>query len=326
MLDHLSRNRAEYLFFSGMISLSAACGSMINAQNPPLLPAEQITARKMIVGGRLKTAATYPQGRSTDPGHASLEDLLNSSIETAAEKLNLRGEHTISPEDLVYLSRLLYFESGNNGRNLEELRNGLDGVMHTILNRWKFDNGDYGITYMGKKIKTGYRRFGDGSLMSIVAGRGAKEFTAIGKKKPFFRRETFRDKGGRFSLIYGQQEYNLPIKKALAECYRSVLRALSGNSADPTDGSLFYKNPLIATSRYPCHGAHAGAVAEESRPSRGIKMRAGRNYTITRSIVIGLHHFYNVRMTESLTIWDNNDLTTRRYVDGKMAKLRVRSY
>jgi len=222
------------------------------------------------------------------PAKKSLDVLLNSDVSQTAVFLEGYG-YNLSPEDLIYFSRVVYFESGNNGRNLAELRRGLEAVVHTIVNRWKFDNSDYSLA---DGTKTGYRRFGDGSLMSIIQGKNTPEFSVIKPNQRFLTYSNFREESGKYKLSYTSHPI---ITDRITESYRAVLGVLIGDIEDPTTGALYFKNPWVTGKRGPHQGIHIGSVVRKSSSEKSYS-----SYYLLPPTIIGAHHFYAIEKKEKV--------------------------
>lgn len=207
----------------------------------------------------------------------TVEEVVAGSIEQAAETLRQTYQKEVTPENIVYLTRLLFYEAGG------EPEEGIKGVMEVILNRWKFDQGIY---FPGSRLienATGKKRFGDGSLMSIVSGERAKEWNAIRAHPEEFSQESFRDEQGAYT-IYPETVTGKKTREKFDLCLRIVYSGLMGAElASVTGGALFYKNPDKSKKDVPGEGALFGVQVGKG---------AEYWYQMTEIAKIGDHIFY----------------------------------
>ncbi|MBI4983417.1 peptidoglycan DD-metalloendopeptidase family protein [Candidatus Woesearchaeota archaeon] len=266
-----------------------------NAKNPHIHL--QIT-----YGGKLQDPEKHLSFLSTGNKSQQKENKLESILNGDKDAAILKGKQGIalSPKNLIYLTRLLYLESGSND---------MDAIMQVIINRWKFDTCKYNLKNGKKVVKniTCKRQFGDGTLMSIVTGRNTHEFDAIEHKPKCFSGDSFKNDKGEYILPCGvMRSENGGEMSKLKQCYHAVLNALAGKSRDLTNGALYYKNPKLSTSKVPGEGAHAfDQVIPKHKIGRSKEKRIEYHYFMQKNIIIGDHVFYGLGVDKQEYIYDN---------------------
>ncbi len=247
----------------------------------------------------------------------TVNQMVSGGIEKAAQTLRETYHKNVSPEDLIYLSRLLFYEAG------AEPIEGIKGVMDVILNRWKFDNGQ-SAPGIPANI-TGEKRFGDGTLMSIIK-ENTLEFNAIGANPKDFQTSSFKDKKREYKL---SPNSDAQVQAKVELCYQVVLEALMSNSSDPSEGALFYHNPDTSTSDRLGAGKHMSTQVQETN-EEGWRIRNEYRYKVVPGEKIGKHLFYNAEAEARKTRWNDREGKMEHYVNGVLKreclKGKCRSY
>lgn len=181
----------------------------------------------------------------------------NDRVSQDTKRINKRLGCNMSPEQIVYLSRLIYFEGGFDrkaGNNINKLRKGMEAISSVILNRYYFDNASesagkgryFDLRRNGKREKSpfgvgfkhGKNRFGSNTW----------QFTCI-RDHPTYFYEHEEDPN---MSIYGTDTTGNPIlrvgvgkmnKERADIAYNALVDVLLGRRKDSTKGSLFYMNP-----------------------------------------------------------------------------------
>ena len=155
----------------------------------------------------------------------ALEESFSSSLEEQTSFLNERFSYALSAEDLVYLTRILYFEGAFDAHATteDELRLGYDAIASVIKNRWAFDQEHKSNKFGGKK-----------GLRGVAENDYA--FSCVRDNPAYFAEKSFYETKNEFSLIYGQMNFS---RTELA--YASFVAILSETREDPTDSATFYK-------------------------------------------------------------------------------------
>lgn len=267
---------------------------------------------------------------------ASIEDKL-SKVNIPHDCEVLRNEYgkPISPDNLIYLTRLIYMENGNYGKidspkSKKEFKKGMSAIIHTILNRQEFDKNGGVVNYVvakkgknkGKLIPvvvtqniTAQNQFTSDNhyLMDVVKGEGAQQFCATKDEDniPYLTPDSSKDqKTGKYTLAYGDYFTNDPIlQERMLITYQAVLEALKGKSLDPTNGAMYYKSvDEEYESRFPKEGEKAfGQVIGKHSTEKGLEERIEYRYVLKKPIRVGYHYFYNVDIMGRRTVWDNNN-------------------
>lgn len=273
----------------------------------PGMPSEPLPADKPPLEERIVFYQPLPK----------VEEVIAGGIEKAAQTLRETYHKEVTPEDLIYLSRLLYKESGSNGESPQELKTGLEGVMHVIHNRWKFDNQQSGAGIPNNLA--GKKRFGHGSLMSIIKDNPI-EFSAISASPDYFQNKSFKNKKREYRL---NPHSDAQVQAKLELCYQVVLEVLMGNSSDPTAGALFYHNPDTSTSKRLGAGKHMTTQVQEEKEN-GWRIRSEYRYKVVPRVRIGKHLFYNAEAEARVTRWNDAERRMEHYVDGVLKRECIR--
>ncbi len=210
----------------------------------------------------------------------TVDQMMAGGIEKAAQTLRETYHQEVTPEDLIYLSRLLFYEAG------AEPREGIKAVMEVILNRWRFDNGELASGIPSNITRE--KRFGDGTLMSVIKDN-TLEFNAIGVNPKDFQTPSFKNKKGEYKLSPNSEAQ---VQARLEVCYQVVLEVLTGKASDPTEGALFYHNPNTSTSERLGAGKHMTTQVQETNTDEW-RTRKEYRYRIIPGEIIGKHLFYN---------------------------------
>lgn len=237
----------------------------------------------------------------------TVDQMVSGGIEKAAQTLRETYHKDVAPEDLIYFSRLLFYEAG------AEPIEGIKGVMEVILNRWKFDNGQ-SAPGIPANI-TGEKRFGDGTLMSIIK-ENTLEFNAIGANPKDFQTSSFKDKKREYKL---SPNSNPQVQAKVELCYQVVLEALMSNSSDPTEGALFYHNPDTSTSERLGAGKHMSTQVQETNEDDW-RIRKEYRYKVVPGERIGKHLFYNAEAEARETRWNDQQGITEFYLNGELKR------
>jgi len=145
-----------------------------------------------------------------------------------------------TPEELVYLARVVYFEGAIDGRE------GMDAVAHVILNRNNYDNLSRRNGY-----PTIFSEDGKDTIFDVAFKNGKGEsgntiwqFSCIGDNSPRYFQE---NKGKKGWDMYSNGKLNVRVGEMDVEnanlAYMAVIDALDGKTNDLTGGALFYQNP-----------------------------------------------------------------------------------
>jgi hypothetical protein len=201
-------------------------------------------------------------------------------VSKAAQDITRRGI-PMTPEELVYITRVVYFEGSFDkkaGHDLTKIRKGMDGVSHVMRNRWEYDRNHQGkrkvFSKQGQDDPFDVVFRSDRVTRTRKGGRQVTytlwQFTCIRDQQTYFYEHKGKGQWDMYAggdLRYAVGNMNRP-RADLA--YQAVVDAFLGRTADPTNGSLFYKNPR-ASDRY-----------NQDWERRGLERRA----------VINSHQFY----------------------------------
>ncbi|HLD73068.1 MAG TPA: cell wall hydrolase [Candidatus Nanoarchaeia archaeon] len=273
---------------------------IVNEPSESSIPAE----RSVVTAALEETVIEY-QSLPT------IDQMIAGGIEKAAQTLRETYHQEVIPEDLIYLSRLLFYEAG------AEPVEGIKGVMEVILNRWKFDNQLF-ASKLTPNI-TGEKRFGDGTLMSVIKDN-TLEFNAIGANPKDFQTKSFKDKKGEYKL---SPNSDAQVQAKLEVCYQVVLEVLTGKASDPTEGALFYHNPNTSTSERLGAGKHMTTQVQEIN-EEGWRIRKEYHYRVIPGERIGKHLFYNAEAEARVTRWNDQQGITEFYLNGELMRECVR--
>lgn len=165
-------------------------------------------------------------------------------ISKDAEKF-IEGRMIATPEQLVYLTRVAYFEGGHDrkAKDKKAVKEGLQGIVSVINNRYKYDS------YREKNgKKRGFSKKGD-NLFDLTFHHGKNkyggttwQFTCIRDHPKYF----YEQEGKKGWDMYENGKLNIAIGKMNKErtswCYDVVLNVLKGKLKDNTNGALYYQN------------------------------------------------------------------------------------
>lgn len=290
------------------LALILASGCAPNPGNSEIVnePSElNMPAEKPAVAASLEEIVIEYQALPT------MDQMIASGIEKAAQTLRETYHKEVAPGDLIYLSRLLFYEAG------AEPVEGIKAVIEVILNRWKFDNGQSSLG-IPTNI-SGEKRFGDGTLMSIIKDNPL-EFNAIGANPKDFQTKSFKDKNGEYKL---SPNPDAQVQTRIELCYQVVLEVLMGNSSDPTEGALFYHNPNTSTSERLGAGKHMTTQVQETNQDDW-RIRKEYRYKVVPGERIGKHLFYTAEAEARETRWNDQQGITEFYLNGELKRECVR--
>ena len=172
-----------------------------------------------------------------------------TSIEADVERLNqIDSGYRLTEEELVFLSRILYFEEGTfieenkQGLTKDDIHEGYEAIASVLLNRYEFDTKNNSHKFHRKKS--------NGSL--ITYAKFPYAFSCIKDRKNFFNPETFKDDQGNMVLKHGLMD-----SESIEGAYKALVNVLSGEAEDPTNGALFYKTKKIGNEGVVWHGTEA---------------------------------------------------------------------
>ena len=151
-----------------------------------------------------------------------------------------------NPEELVYLSRVVYFEGGfdNKAKSNDDLRKGMEAISSVMYNRMKFDESQ---SRKGEK-RTFTKKDGD-DVFDVAFRHGKNRFNGItwqfscvkDHPKYFYEHEGKTNwdmyEGGKLNVAVGNMD-----ERRANIAYESVINVLFEKSRDPTKGALFYQN------------------------------------------------------------------------------------
>lgn len=191
----------------------------------------------------------------------SLKTSLANNDPIAIQARALPREMIRSPEELIYLTRVIYFESGFDlkaGNERVRIRHGAEAVASVIYNRYLFDNQE-GMEVFSNREKPsmtdiafrhgrkGFTR-ADGSSGSYVLW----QFTAIRDNPDYFypvNKEGYGlCKGNRLAIATGEMD---EVRAQI--CYEELVKVLSRSPQehiirDITGKALFYQNITASDS------------------------------------------------------------------------------
>jgi len=156
-----------------------------------------------------------------------------------------------SPEQAIYLTRVLYFEGGwdPKAKTDDQLKEGLEGIASVIYNRYKYDTDREDN---GKKRQ--FSRKGDNLFdLAFLHGKNKYggttwQFTCIRDHPEYF----YKHEGEEGWDMYGNGKLNIAVGDMDSIktdwCYNALLNVISGNAEDNTNGALFYKNSATSDS------------------------------------------------------------------------------
>jgi len=270
----------------------------------------------------------------------------NNNLKYDAETLNKLG-YDVNADDLATLTGILYYETFPDPaiRSTEEQRESLEGVANVILNRYLFDTCDKASPIINVDCdKSQYD--GDKGLRAIVlkkninknTGNIEHQFSCVNDHKQFFNtRSEERQKiidGYHFNHLDSTKKSAFD-SKIIRLAYESLLKVLSHQIKDPTNGALSYKN-TNATNKlrgrftkwngkqvftgvdFDC--SHITQIPDETvrrnieKNNPSITCRTDISFVHDWVKKIGSHDFYTVTKERKETIFDNNK--GHRFDDG----------
>ena len=155
------------------------------------------------------------------------------SIEEQTKRLNDMHSYAMTPQDLVFITRVTYMEAGNDpkAKTQEDLQRGWEGVAQVILNRYLFDKNHN--THL----------FGKNTSMRGIA-EANMQFHPVSFFPELFKDKSLTNKEGEAVLNYGR----IPAKK-VAQVYDTVLSVLERKKEDITDEAVFFLADYIKKGR-----------------------------------------------------------------------------
>lgn len=155
------------------------------------------------------------------------------SLEEQTTRLNEMHNYNMSPEDLVFVTRVTYMESGNDpkAKTKEELEKGWEGVAQVILNRYLFDKNHN--THLFAK---------GSSLRAIVEAK--MQFHPVYFFPKLFEEKTFENKEGEATLSYGRIN-----AKKINDVYSTVISVLEQKNEDSTNEAVFFHADYVKKGR-----------------------------------------------------------------------------
>jgi len=163
------------------------------------------------------------------------------NIQADVERLNqINSNYRLTSQEMVFLTRIIYFEDGSFVTNLREgfseneIRKSNEAIASVLLNRYEFDTQNNSNKF--------HRKVSNGSLITYARFNNA--FSCLKDKKKYFNSESFRDENGNLTLMHSglDQEY-------LKIAYTALVRVLSDEVEDPTNGALYYKTIQLGRTR-----------------------------------------------------------------------------
>lgn len=148
-----------------------------------------------------------------------------------------------NPEQLVYLTRVLYFENGKDGKTERKIKSGIQAEAWVMKNRYIYD-----ISREKNGKGRGFSKKGD-NLFELVFNHNKNkyggvtwQFTCIRDHPSYF----YENEGKKNWDMYENDKLNIAIGKMDEEttkwCYEVILDVLNGDLKDNTNGALFYQN------------------------------------------------------------------------------------
>ena len=151
-----------------------------------------------------------------------------------------------NPEELVYLSRVVYFEGGfdKKAKNISDIDKGMEAIASVMYNRFKFDE---------MKTKKGeprtFTKKGSDDVFDVAFRSGKNrfggttwQFSCIPDHSDYFYENEGQKgwdlyEGGKLNVAVGKMN-----KKRANLAYQALVDVLKGKVKDPTGGALFYQN------------------------------------------------------------------------------------
>ncbi|MBI2147133.1 cell wall hydrolase [Candidatus Woesearchaeota archaeon] len=162
-----------------------------------------------------------------------------------AQQLTQQGV-PVTPEQLVYLARVVYFEGAFDqkaGKDVKKIKKGMHGIASVIYNRWKYDNQyerQHGERPFSNNGKTGV--FDAAFKHTKKKTSVLWQFTCIRDHPSYF----YKHPGKKGWDIYENNSLQVAVgamNRQRAElAYDALIEVLGGDAGDPTRAALFYQN------------------------------------------------------------------------------------
>ena len=280
------------------------------------------------------TTQIVQQSEQQPTQQQSLEQLLSQPVEQTVQYLSNNYDIPISPEELIYMTRLVYFEGLDpKAKRAGELDKAFALVAHNIRDRYQWDK-----THPNVFSK-------EGTIENIIFNKNKKgsQYSSTHDKADQFTQKSLTQ-DGKYSV-----KTPIMTRKETQLAYRIVLETLVGEQHDLPENILYFINPELnkqiggrsdiqanahaftyfdtscdtirlpgtseALERATAETANAlttaRAKASTKRPNR-YKCRVEDSYSIQP--IEGLEHFYNhdlftVQPTRTEYVWHNGRIT-----------------
>lgn len=184
-----------------------------------------------------------------EPTPVVQEDSDEIDLERDSELLG-RFCYDLTPKDLAYITRILYFEGtfDKEIRDTDDLRLSYIAIASVIKNRYWFD----------KLNNT--QKFTNDSLVGVVdkhvtyrSGKRVYQFSCVQDNRKYFKNSSFVENG---SVKLATEQMGV---RETETAYTTLVDVLTGEAEDPTDGALYYKTKEISFRHPPVrwHGKSA---------------------------------------------------------------------
>ena len=206
----------------------------------PIMKKRNIFGLATFFGATFYTSDTQSNFSGTIPKREEIEERIcelplekRLSIKEQTQRLNDMHNYSMTPEDLVYITRVTYLEAGNDpkAKSKEDLQKGWEGVAQVILNRYLFDK-NHNTHLFGKNT----------SLRGIVEAK--MQFHPVYFFPKLFDDKTLTNKEGEATLSYGRIS-----QKKVAEVYNEVVSVLEQKNEDITDEAVFFHADYVKNGR-----------------------------------------------------------------------------
>ncbi|MFH1972771.1 MAG: hypothetical protein ABIJ18_04820 [archaeon] len=265
------------------------------------------------------------------PRKVSTEEILEMPLEEAAETINRVYGYNLTAKDLIYLSRLLYFEAGSDPKTIvdrkyseEKVKEGYQGIMNVIKNRNDFDLSQGRFTRFNC---THEKRFGDGTLISVVIDH-KREWNAIEDNKFYFSNWSL-DKALNDGDVMTPQRLKLKdavnqkqrqeVSERVNWAYEVVIGVLNQDLEDNTNGAITYRTTVTpwGSDLVGMQGRTGFQYCGDLTgidPDDKLKCRVNATYNLNSDeIIINSHSFR----------WMDSNRTNIRWVNGKKETEKV---
>lgn len=154
--------------------------------------------------------------------------IASTQLRKDASQLNRQG-YNLKPEDLVYATRVLYWEGYGDpkAKTSKDMQKGLEAIASVILNRYEFDQ-------LHNTNKFG----GQQGVMGVVKRQG--QFSCIRDRPSYFTQKSLHDQKNNPHLYASGMKRN-----GLDLAYNALIDILSKNKEDPTNSAVFYKTVYV---------------------------------------------------------------------------------